>query len=95
MFGGPIARLLAVLGGFAAILIALHLLVSAITRHDAAQSSAGAAVQRSQDQAVTIKRVEEGNAARAEIRNPGSVARYEQCLRSARKPEVCQRFMPQ
>jgi|GEM_PF-4719232 len=66
-----------------------------IKQSQTAQRDAGAASQRAQDLETTLTRTEEGNAARIEIRDPRSRARYDQCLRSARTPENCQRFMPE
>lgn len=67
------------------------------TADDKANQNIGAAIQREGDQAETIKRTEQGNAAREEIRAPGDAgdrARYDQCLWSARTPANCVRFLP-
>lgn len=66
------------------------------TADDKANQEIGAAVQREGDLTETIKRTEQGNAAREEIRAPGPVgdrARYDQCVRSARTPANCQRYL--
>jgi hypothetical protein len=46
----------------------------------------------------TIEKVEKANEAREEITRPGPVGdrtRYNQCLRTARTPENCKRFLPE
>lgn len=68
--------------------------------HDAKQQAAGAATQREGDLRETINRTEQGNAARVEIQNAfqrddgRSAAVYDQCLRTARTPANCERFLP-
>lgn len=65
---------------------------------DRANREIGAAIQREGDLAETINRTEQGNAAREEIRAPGDAgdrARYDQCVRSARTPANCVRFLPE
>lgn len=64
---------------------------------DKANQDIGAAVQREGDLRETIERTEQGNEARTEIeadvsRGGGSVL-YEQCLRTARTPANCERFL--
>ncbi|OYZ97826.1 MAG: hypothetical protein B7X96_01875 [Novosphingobium sp. 17-62-8] len=87
--------------GLCALLVALAALVlidrigTTAATSSQAQRDAGAAAQRAQDLETTIKRTEEGNAARIEIRDPRKSARYDQCMRSARTPENCQRFLPE
>lgn len=62
---------------------------------------AGAVEQREADNKETINRVEQGNEARQTIeddfkRDDGrSAAIYAQCVRSARAPENCERFLPE
>ena len=70
-------------------------LIGALDRHDSSQRQAGAAQQREADLSETLNRTEQGNDARLQVRDPRSRARYDQCLRSARTPENCQRFLPQ
>lgn len=68
------------------------------TADDKANQEIGAAVQRETNLTETIKRTEQGNAAREEIRAPGNAgdrARYDQCVRSARTPANCRRFLPE
>lgn len=55
----------------------------------------GAAVEREKSATATIKQVEKANAARDEVRNDVGSARYDQCLRTARTPALCERFLPQ
>lgn len=57
----------------------------------------GAAVQREGDLRETLERTETANEAREEIERPGDAGdrlRYDQCLRTARTPANCQRFLP-
>ena len=67
---------------------------------DQANQNIGAAVQREGDLRETIKRTEQGNAARTEIeegvrRDDGrDAAVYDQCVRTARTPANCERFLP-
>lgn len=69
-------------------------LLKAIERADDKRNQEiGAAVQREGDLRETIKRVEEANEAREEVRNPAGSARYDECLRTARTPENCVRFL--
>lgn len=55
---------------------------------------AGAAEQRETDLRETIRNVEKANAARDEVHNDIDGARYNQCLRTARTPANCERFLP-
>lgn len=55
---------------------------------------AGAAEQRETDLRETIRNVEKANAARDEVHNDIDGARYNQCLRTARTPANCKRFLP-
>lgn len=55
---------------------------------------AGAAEQREVDLRKTIRNVEKANDARYEVRNDIDGARYNQCLRTARTPANCERFLP-
>jgi hypothetical protein len=64
---------------------------------DKANQEVGAAVQREGDLQRTLERVETGNATREEIirevdRGNGDVL-YAQCLRTARTPANCERFL--
>jgi len=64
---------------------------------DEANQNIGAAIQRESDLTETLNRTEQAHAAREEIRAPGNAgdrARYDQCVRSARTPANCQRYMP-
>ena len=85
--------------GLAVLVIAL--LWFLVRSHDEKQREAGASAQREGDLRETINRTEQGNAARVEIqdafkRDDGrSRAVYDQCLRTARTPENCQRFLPE
>jgi hypothetical protein len=64
---------------------------------DRANQELGATVQRETDLRKTIERTETANEAREEIARPdaaGDRLRYDQCLRTARTPANCQRFLP-
>jgi membrane protein implicated in regulation of membrane protease activity len=64
---------------------------------DKANQEIGAAVQREGDLRETIERTETANEAREEIGRhdaAGDRLRYDQCLRSARTPANCERFLP-
>src|SRR5687768_4408627 len=66
---------------------------------DAANQEIGATVQREGDLRETIERTEQGNEAREEIKRDvdrgGGTVLYEQCLRTARTPANCERFLPE
>ena len=53
----------------------------------------GAERQRAENMAETIDRVEQANEARDDIRSSDH-ARYDQCVRTARTPANCERFLP-
>lgn len=67
---------------------------------DKANQQIGAKAERTQQLEDTIKNVETGNAARAEIeeamgRDDGrSRVVYDQCVRTARTPANCKRYLP-
>lgn len=74
--------------------------VSAEKADDKANQNIGATSQRETDLRETVKKVEQGNAAREEIRAPdraGACARYAQCVRSSRPSAAanCVRFLPE
>lgn len=89
-----IARGWLILGAIAAILALLLALRQAQGSHDTNQQDLGAAAQREADLQNTLERTEQANAARTEIRDDRGTARYDQCLRTARTPALCQRFLP-
>lgn len=70
-------------------------------KDDANNRSAGAVVERNTSLENTVKRNEEGNKAREEIRSPGvagSSLRYDQCLQSTRAVDPaasCRRLLPE
>ncbi len=74
---------------------ALATIGGTIAENQTKQQQAGAASQRAQDLQTTLERTEQANVARTEIRDPDGRARYDQCLRSARTPANCQRFVPE
>lgn len=55
----------------------------------------GAVTERAEAQADIIKNVEKANEARTDVRDPRSRAAYDECMRSARNPANCERFLPQ
>lgn len=58
----------------------------------------GATAEREGALQETVKRTEQGNEAREAIQQAGPIGdqlRYDQCMRSARTPANCQRFLPQ
>lgn len=76
------------------------LILLAFTLHKCAVSDAGkrgeergAVQQTAKNLEETVKRVETANEAREEIRNDRGNARYDQCLRTARTPANCERFL--
>lgn len=91
--------------GVWAVLGALLAIGALVLRHRAAIDDAasdgrteGAQMQHEADLRETIKRVEQANDTRqtieTEVRSGGGPDAYAQCLRTARTPENCQRFMP-
>lgn len=68
---------------------------------DKANQEIGAGLQRESDLRKTLQRTEQGNDARSEIEqdletNDGfSCTVYNQCLRTARTPSNCKRFLPE
>lgn len=75
--------------------VALVLLVrEAEQADDRRNQDIGAAVQREGDLRETLQRTETAHAARNDIGDDRGTARYDQCLRTARTPENCQRFLP-
>lgn len=60
---------------------------------DTHNQAVGAAVEREAVQAETITKVQEANHARDEIASDTDHARYDQCVRTARTPANCQRFL--
>lgn len=82
------------------LLMAIALLAGAtawLYARDRANQELGAAVQREGDLRETIERTEQGNEAREEIKRDvdrgGGTVLYEQCLRTARTPANCERFL--
>jgi hypothetical protein len=79
------------------LIVALVYLKRAENLDDAQNQEIGAAVEREKVLEETVNRVEKANDVREEIsRNDdaGAQLRYDQCLRSARTPANCQRFLP-
>ncbi|WP_292960575.1 hypothetical protein [Novosphingobium sp. UBA1939] len=91
-FGAPRWLLILILVAF--VLAMASRCAGSVERFAQGQQEAGAAIQRADDLHETIQRTEKANAARNAIRDPASDARYGQCLRSARTPANCKRFLP-
>lgn len=56
---------------------------------------AGIATERVEAQGKVIENVQAANETRAAVRDERSRAAYDECVRSARNPANCERFMPQ
>jgi len=82
--------LLIVAGLIAALFLWFHLAEQA---DDKANQEIGATTERNIQLETTLERTNQGNQAREEIRNDVGDARYAQCLRTARTPENCIRFL--
>lgn len=61
---------------------------------DNANQQIGATVQREGDLRTTLERTKDANQARDDVRTDVDGARYDQCLRTARTPANCKRFLP-
>lgn len=93
------------LARWAWLLIALAALVGAVwwlnaaeEADDRANQEIGARKQREGDLRETIERTEQGNEAREQMREAirtGDPAAYDQCVRTARTPANCVRFLPE
>jgi hypothetical protein len=96
-FGIP--RWVLALAGLVLILLAAYVyLTRAEEADDRANQEIGATVEREKNLNETVERVKEANDVREEVnRNDdvGAELRYRQCLRSARTPANCERFLPQ
>lgn len=73
-------------------LIAFKIWIGGV-RHDARKS--GAETERAARLEQTFNQMEKANDTRVEIRDVRSRARYDECMRSARTPENCKRFLPE
>lgn len=88
---------LAVLAAIAAVIVAYTKLID--KQDDIAKDNqeVGAAIQREQDLQETVRRVEEADDVRNEVSAEAAVGRgnrlYAQCLRTARTPANCERFL--
>lgn len=89
------SRLGRALAALSAMLLLLALLILALNSHDQAQRQTGAVAAQADQLGQSIIHVEQANEVRSQIRDPGSSARFDQCLRSARHRENCQRYVPQ
>lgn len=97
-FGVP--RWMLVLGGFLLLLIAGLIYLKRVENlDDQRNQEIGATVEREKNLEKTIERVEEANEVRNEVSAEAAVGRgerlYAQCLRSARTPASCERFLPE
>jgi membrane protein implicated in regulation of membrane protease activity len=92
-----LAKGLWLLGAVVALIGAVAWLQARENADDKANQEIGAAVQREGDLRETIERTETANEAREEIGRhdaAGDRLRYDQCLRTARTPANCERFLP-
>lgn len=60
---------------------------------DRRNQNIGAAVQREDDLRTTLERTNDASKARDDVRSDVDGARYDQCLRTARTPANCERFL--
>lgn len=84
-----------------ALILALSLVVYKVTDfvgdYGDDQKEAGATTERNKQLEGTIKNVEKANEAEKSVQDPGptgDLTRYNQCLRTARTPENCKRWLP-
>lgn len=80
------------------IVAGLALYLWAMSHHDETVQTAvqqGREAQQRDDALETLNTVKEANDARSAVNDAGSRARYDECLRSARNPANCQRFLPE
>ena len=92
-----LAKGLWLLGAVVLLIGAVAWLKSRETADDKANVEIGRAIEREEALTETIERVETANEAREEIGRPdaaGDRLRYDQCLRTARTPANCERFLP-
>lgn len=81
--------------GVLALLVAVAMYISSLRKES---REAGKQTERAEAAAEVINRVEEANEVDKEIVASGSAGdnlRFNQCVRSARNPENCKRFLPQ
>lgn len=91
---GPMAAKIASFVTLAAIAIGVWLWFDAREKaDDRANQEIGGAVQREADLQATVKNVEKANEAADLVRRDPARA-YAECLRTARTPANCQRFLP-
>lgn len=83
--------LLIALAGAAALWFGVNGLLDRMQR---TAMEAGATGQREGDLRATLERTDDANKARDEVRGDVDGARYAQCLRTARTPANCERFLP-
>lgn len=92
-----LARWVWLLGAIVAVIGAVAWLQARERADDKANQEIGATKQREGDLRATLERTETANDAREEIERPGAAGdklRYDQCLRTARTPANCERFLP-
>lgn len=91
---GPLASKLVSYGLLAAIAVGAWLWFDAREKaDDKANQEIGGAVQREADLKATVENVEKANEATDLVRRDPARA-YAECLRTARTPANCQRFLP-
>ena len=91
---GPLLSKIASYGLLAALVVGAWIWLDAREKaDDKANQEIGGAVQREADLRETVKNVEKANEAADLIRRDPARA-YTECLRTARTPANCQRFLP-
>ena len=65
-----------------------------LSNRDAGNVEKGKAEQTVENLEETVNRVDQANEARDTIRVDNGNARFDQCMRTARTPANCQRFLP-
>jgi hypothetical protein len=55
----------------------------------------GAVIERAEAQGKALENVQTANETRAAVRDQRSRAAYDECVRSARNPANCERFLPE
>lgn len=81
------------MGAVALLLLVFLLLSKEEQKDDRRNQEIGVAKERQEVQEKVIERVEKANEVRATA-TPGSDVLYRECMRSARTPASCQRFLP-
>lgn len=85
--------------GIVALVLAAIVIIGTVTHLiDAGQEQArdaGVQTERAATTGRVIENVQTANETRAEVRDDRSRAAWDECLRSARNPANCERFLPE